>query len=170
MELKQYVEMELNNLKRLTDRVLNGLTQAEIAWRPASGCNSIGLILYHCARSEDSFVQGRLAGEKEIWEKEGWYKKLNKPLEDGGAHYTVEQVNSFQVPDLKDILAYYDVVRAKTLQYVQGMTADKFDQKITMPHFGEISVAGVFALIVGHTSGHIGEISYLRGMQRGMDK
>jgi hypothetical protein len=31
-------------------------------------------------------------------------------------------------------------------------------------------VAGVLALVISHTSQHLGEISYLRGMLRGMDK
>jgi hypothetical protein len=169
MDLKSYIRMELDNLKRGVDRTLNTLTQQEISWRPACGCNSIGLILYHCARSEDSFVQGTLAGQKQIWEAGKWYQKLNLPLEDGGAHYTVEQVNTFKVPEIKDILAYWDAVRAGTLAYLDSMTPDQFDKRIKLP-WGEFPAAGIFSLVVGHTSGHIGECSYLRGLQRGMDK
>ncbi len=47
MDLKEYINMELDGVKRGIGRVLNGLTQEEIAWRPACGCNSIGLILFH---------------------------------------------------------------------------------------------------------------------------
>lgn len=169
MELKDYIRMELDGLKRGLDRVLNGLTQSELSWRPASGCNSIGLILYHCARSEDSFVQGTLAGSRQIWEVDKWYEKMNKPVEDGGAHYTIDQVNAFQVPDMKDILEYYDAVRAATLKYLANLDPSEFEKKIKLP-FGEFTVAGILALISGHTSQHIGEISYLRGLQRGMDK
>lgn len=169
MELKDYIRMELDGLKRGLDRVINGLTQSELSWRPACGCNSIGLILYHCARSEDSFIQGTLAGQKQIWETGNWYQKMNKPLEDGGAHYTIEQVNSFQVPDLKDILEYYDAVRAATLKYLDSLNPADFEKKVQLP-FGEFNVAGIFSLTASHTSQHIGEMSYLRGLQRGMDK
>jgi hypothetical protein len=169
MELKAYIRMELDNLKRGVDRTLKDLTQPEICWRPACGCNPIGLILYHCARSEDSFVQGTLAGQKQIWETGKWYPKLGFTLEDGGAHYTVDQVNAFKVPDLKDILAYWDEVRAGTLKYLDTMTPEQFDKKIKMP-WAEFPAAGVFSIIVSHTSSHVGEIGYLRGLQRGMDK
>jgi uncharacterized damage-inducible protein DinB len=169
MELKAYIKMELDGLKHGLDRVLKDLPQAELSWRPACGCNSIGLILFHCARAEDSFIHGMLQNTKQIWETGGWCKKMNKPVEDGGAHYTVDQVNAFEVPQLKDILAYWDVVRADTLKYLDSLTMEQMDRKIKLP-WAEMTVAGIFSLIVGHTSQHIGEMSYLRGLLRGMDK
>ena len=170
MELKEYICMELEGLERGVTRVINGLTQQELMWRPACGCNSIGLILFHMARSEDSFVQARIQSKPEVWETEKWYKKLNLAENEAGAHYTVEQVNAFPVPELKDVLAYYDTVHARTMDYLKGMTPSTFDKKITLPRFGDLTVAAIFSITIGHTSQHIGEISYLRGLQRGMDK
>jgi len=170
MELKEYIRMELDGLERSIKRVLDGLTQDEVKWRPACGCNSIGLILFHTARSEDSFVQGRLKKKPEVWKTGKWYKKLKLAENEAGAHYTVEQVNAFPVPKLADLLDYYAAVRAQTLDYLKTMTAASFNKKIKMPYFGEISMAGIFSLVVNHSAQHIGEISYLRGLQRGMDK
>lgn len=170
MELKEYIRVELDGLERGFTRVTNGLTKQELAWRPASGCNSIGLILLHMVKFEDSFVQDRLQGKPEIWKADKWYQKLNLAEDEVGAHYTVEQVNAFPALEGKDLLDYYNAVRAKTRDYLSSITPDTFDKKITLPHFGELTVAAVFTIIVGHFSQHIGEISYLRGLQRGMDK
>ncbi len=170
MEVKEYVGLELENLKRGINRVLKDLNQQELIWRPACGCNSIGLILFHLARMEDIFVQGRMQEKSEVWKMGNWYQKLNMAENDVGAHYTVEQVNAFTLPKLEDVLAYYDAVRAATKDYLQTMTSATFEKKITAPRFGEVTIAFLFALIIGHTSQHIGEISYLRGLQRGMDK
>jgi len=170
MELQRHIGRELSGLKMALDRTLNTLTQQEVMWRPASGCNSIGLLLFHIARSEDSIVQGILRGKPEIWKADKWYEKLGLPSEEAGGHYTVEQVNAFQVPELKDLLAYYDAVRASTKGYLRGMQLEEFEKKVTFPNFGELPASSVFSLIVTHTSEHIGEMSYLRGMQRGMDK
>ena len=169
MELKDYIRIELDGLERGFKRVLNGLNQDEVMWRPVCGCNSIGLILFHTARWEDSFVQAHLQGKTEVWENEKWYQKLNLAENEVGAHYTAEQVNAFPVPKLADMLSYYNAVRAQTLDYLKKMTAGSFDKKITMPHFGELALAAIFSIIVGHSSQHIGEISYLRGLQRGMN-
>jgi hypothetical protein len=167
MELKVYIKMQLDGFKRNLDRVLKDLTPFDLAWRPASGCNSIGLILFHTARSEDSFVQTRLAQKPQIFEK--WYKKMNKAVDDSGAHYTLDQVNAFIVPDLKDIMDYWAEVRAATLSYLDSLNEADLDSKVKL-QMGEFSKAGVFSLTVNHAAGHIGEMSYLRGILKGMDK
>ena len=170
MEIQRYIGRELSGLKMAMDRTLDSLIQEEISWRPSSGCNPIGLILLHMARSEDNFIQTRVKAEPQIWESEKWYEKLNLPVKEDGAHHTVEEVNAFKLPPLKDILAYYDAVRAKTKEYLKGMKPEELDKIITFQNFGDLPVASVFSLIVAHGSQHVGEISYLRGLQRGMDK
>jgi hypothetical protein len=169
MELKEYIKGELDGLKRNLTRVLDKLSQQELMWRPASGCNSMGLILFHIARSEDSFVQTRMQEKPQVWDSGKWYARLNMAENEPGSHYTCEQVNAFVVPNLKDLMEYYEAVRARTLEYLSTLPAEAFDRKVKLP-FGEFTVAGIFSLIVGHTSEHVGEISYLRGMLRGMDK
>jgi hypothetical protein len=169
MELKDYIRIEFEGLERGLKRVLNGLSQKEVTWQPAFGCNSIGLILFHMTRSEDSFIQARLQDKPQVWETGKWFKKLNLAENEVGGHFTPQQVNAFPVPGLEDILSYHAAVRAQTLAYLDTMTAAAFDKKITMPHFGERSTGDVFSIVIGHSSQHIGEISYLRGLQRGME-
>ena len=168
MEAKDYILMELAGLERNVSRVTNGLTDAELAWRPASGCNSIGLILFHVARSEDMFVQKMLKGTTEVWEAGKWWEKLKMPKDEAGAHYTPQQVNAFPVPRLAALLRYYKAVAAQTTRYIKSIKKAALDDKIVMGGpFGEVPRAAVISLIVSHNGGHIGEMSYLRGLQRG---
>ena len=169
MELKEHIKSDLDGLKRGTTRVLNTLTQQELMWRPACGCNSMGLILFHVAKHEDWFMQANLHRKPQVWESGKWYNKLNMVLSETGSHYTIDQVNAFPVPDMNNLLAYYEDVRTKTLDYLNGLTPDSFDKKVKLP-FGEFTLAGVFSDLVSHTAQHTGEMSYLRGMLRGMDK
>jgi hypothetical protein len=170
MDLKGYIKIELDGLKRVSTRVTNTLTQQELMWRPACGCNSMGLILFHVARSEDSFIQSDLQHKPQVWESGKWYQKMNLAESVIGAHFTtVDQINNFPVPEMKDIMGYYEAVRAKTLSYLSSMDPAEFDKPIKLP-FGEFTAAGIFSLIVAHTAEHIGEISYLRGLLRGLDK
>lgn len=170
MELKEYIVIELMRVEGNILRILESLTQEEIAWRPSCGCNSIGLILFHIAKVDDSFILPILTGNKEIWEIEKWFEKLGLPITESGGQYTVEQVNAFKPPLLKDITAYSQAVRSKILSYVQEMKPNQFDRKTTVPYFGEMTIAEVLALMISHSSQHIGEMSYLRGLQRGLDK
>ncbi len=169
MEIKDYIRIELDSLDRGLKRVTDTLTQDEIMWRPACGCNSIGLILFHLARSEDHFIAGALQNKPQVWETGKWYNKLNVAENEAGGHYTIEQVNAFPVPKMEDMLAYLAAVREKTLEYLDALPLDDFERKVQL-RFGEFNVAGIFSIIVGHAAQHTGEMSYLRGLQRGMDK
>lgn len=170
MELKEYIHIELAGIERAVKRVTDSLTQQELMWRPSSGCNSIGLILFHVARLEDSFITTMIQSKPTIWKTEKWYEKLNLAENEEGAHYTVEQVNAFPVPKKEGLLAFYSAVQAQTKECLNNLTADALDRKVTMPRGGDVAIASLFSFIISHASGHIGEMSYLRGLQRGMDK
>lgn len=170
MDLQRHIGRELSGLKSALERPLDGLTREEISWRPSCGCNSIGLILFHIARTEDSIIQSSVKGEPLIWESAKWYEKLNLPVEEEGAHYTIEQVNAFKVPPFNDLMAYYDAVRRKTKECLRGMQPEELDRNISFGNYGELPLATIFSFIVTHASQHVGEISYLRGLQRGLDK
>jgi uncharacterized damage-inducible protein DinB len=185
MEMKDLVQNGFDNAKRTLDRTLDGLTAEELKWQPKPDANSIGLILFHMIRIEDSMVH-RIQGKPQIWETEKWYQKFNKTIEDGGAHYTAEQVAAFVVPDVKDLLAYSEMVRKNTLEYLKGLKPKDFDKKVNLPPpptpvvvpAGRPIPTRPFNPIVGsmlvhevtELAGHAGEISYIRGLQRGMDK
>ena len=71
MEVKDIIKTGLDITKGLTDRTLNGLTAEELKWQPRSDANSIGLILFHMIRAEDSMLH-RIQGKPQIWETEKW--------------------------------------------------------------------------------------------------
>jgi len=92
------------------------------------------------------------------------------PASESGSGYTAEQAATFRVPELKDLLAYADAARAKTLEYLKTAPSNEFDRVINMPRFGDVTVGALFTLVIVHQAQHAGEIAYLRGMQRGMNK
>jgi uncharacterized damage-inducible protein DinB len=175
MEAKELITAGLENVQRTVDRTLEGLTRDELSWHPRPDANSIGLILFHMVRSEDSFVNRTIQGKPQLWETGKWHDKLKKGLEDGGAHYTAEQVAGFVVPEMKALLEYAGAVRKQTLDYLAKLTPEALDREVIMPQMGPVkrppsNVGKVLMMNVTHLSGHAGEISYLRGLKRGMDK
>jgi hypothetical protein len=186
MELKDLIQNGLENIKRGLDRTLDGLTSEELKWQPRPDANSIGLILFHTIRTEDSFIH-RLQGKAQLWESEKWYQKFNKAIDDGGAHYTAEQVAAFVVPNMKELIAYTEAVRKNTLAYLKGLKPEDYDKEIKLPPppAGATLPAGrpapprpsfkptigtMLLMTMTHLAEHAGEISYIRGLKRGMDK
>ena len=183
MDAKQVLKAGFGSVQRGTDRVLDGLTDIELHWQPRPDANSIALILFHMAHSEDSFVHHWMQQKPKIWESEKWFEKLGKERTDTGGHYTAEQVGHFRISDIKDVKAYGAAVRQKSLAFLEEMTAEKLDLKVVPPIPAgtpgaarpnpfpfEPTIGSLLILTVTHLSQHVGEISYLRGLQRGMDK
>lgn len=171
MDILDFIIAGLQRCHQATVRAVDGLTAEEMAWRPGPEANPIGLILFHQARSEDIFVQ-RVRGGPSVWESGIWYEKLGVPEDEAGGGFSAEQVASFHSPELKDLLAYGEAVHLGSLEYLKGLTPDKLDQKIQI-HLGrtvEFTIGALFALIIAHASQHAGEMAYVRGLQRGMNK
>lgn len=169
MQLQRYIGIELSSSKKALIRALDGLTQAEVAWRPASGCNSIGLILFHMIRTEDSLIQGLLQKKDLIWISEKWYEQLGLSRDEEGSHYSADQVNAFKVPQLSLLISFYDAVRVQTKAKLRNMAIEAFDEMVTFANFGDMPVGALFSFMIAHANEHIGEMAYLRGMQRGID-
>ena len=169
MEIKEYIRFELAGTERSIKRVTDTITQQELSWRPASGSNSMGLILFHVAKFEDMMVHSRILGQPAIWKGDQWFSKIKMQESEDGAHYTVEQVNAFPVPEKDGLLAYFFAVRAQTSDCLDKLPLAEFERTVAMRQ-GEMKIGNIFSFVVTHAAGHIGEMSYLRGLQRGMDK
>jgi len=148
---------------------VDGLTPQELAWRPGPECNSIGFILWHLIRVEDFWFQRFIQRRSELYESEGWQQRLGTPPRDTGYQYTAEQVANFQVPPLETLLDYGRSVRRHTLDFLRQLPLEKLDEK-PRPDRSEMSIGDIFQRVIIELTLHIGQIAYLRGMQRGLDK
>lgn len=107
---------------------------------------------------------------KMLWEKGKWYTKLGVDAKIETAHFkSPDDVNAFKVPKLEKILAYGAAVRKQTLAALAKAKPADFDKMIKMP-WGEMPGVVMYSIVVNHATQHLGEMSYIRGIQRGMDK
>ncbi len=70
MDLRDFIQAGLDRVKQATMKAVAGLSHHELMWRPGPEANSIGIILFHQARAEDTFVQTRIQGKPQVWESE----------------------------------------------------------------------------------------------------
>ncbi len=172
METKAFILDTLDIMQSELNQATDGLTQDEIKWQPNPEANPIGFILWHQLRGEDAFIQEVFQQKPHLWTSDKWYEKLNMsedPLAVGGYDATAEQIAAFSVPELKNLLDYGEAVRSLTIEYLQSMDNDEFDEKRPAP-FGNPSIGHLLAMLLCEISQHIGHIAYLRGLQRGLNK
>jgi uncharacterized damage-inducible protein DinB len=172
MNLNDFILDNLDRIQEALTEAVDSLTYEELTWQPGAEANSIGFILWHQVRCEDTYIQTFVRRQPQVWVSEKWYQKLNLPDDawDNGNDYTVEQVAGFPVPEFKDLLGYAEAVRAQTVACLKGITPDKLDEEIQPPEFWGNNLGKLFSYMLCELTQHIGQIAYLRGLQRGLNK
>jgi uncharacterized damage-inducible protein DinB len=172
MNLSDFILDNLDRIQRVLAEAVDSLTYEELTWRPGAEANPIGFILWHQARCEDTYIQSLIRGQPQVWVSEKWYQKLNLPDDpwDNGNDYTAAQVAGFPVPALKDLSAYAEAVRARTVACLEGMTPEDLSREISPPEFWGDNLAKLLSYMLCELTQHTGQIAYLRGLQRGLNK
>ena len=172
MNLSDFVLDNLDRIQQVLTEAVDTMTYEELTWRPGAEANPIGFILWHQVRCEDTYIQTVIQQQSQVWVSEKWYQKLNlsDDLRDNGNDYTAEQVACFPVPELKDLLGYAEAVRARTVACLKEITPDKLDKEIQPPEFWGNNLGKLFSYMLCELTQHIGQIAYLRGLQRGLNK
>ena len=171
METSDFILDTLERVQNAVTEAVNGLSHEELTWRPTPEANSIGFLLWHQVRAEDVLTHDWIQKKPQIWVTEKWYQRLKLPenSQENGWGYTAEQVAAFPVPELKDLLGYAEATRAQTVNYLKVTTADDLEQAIKTP-LGELTIGQTLAMLMCEIIRHTGQIAYLRGLQRGLDK
>ena len=180
MELKDFVEQTIEEFKSRLYNTLDGLSKAELNWRPDPQSNSISFVTWHVARVEDRWTMRFGQGlSEDVWVRGGWFQSINLSENETGARYTIEQLENFPTLSIDDLRGYFDAVRKETLAYLRGLNSSDFDlipgraPFADPPHgsdFGrDFSVARMYRQLIGEENQHLGHVAYIRGLQRGLN-
>ena len=166
MMLNQFIESALELEHSLLVEAVEDLTPEELTWQPSPDANPIGWMLWHTLRVEDMWIQFFIQGNLELWERDGWNEKFGLPTRDNGFGHTPEQVASFPVLDLGDLLRYGEAVRAATLEYVRSLSSEDYEVA-PRERRPELTVGKVLRQLLAEFYQHQGQIAYLKGLKRG---
>lgn len=147
-------------------RALDGLTLEERRFQPMPESNHIDFIVWHLARVEDSIVNRRLRGSRQIWERDGWHERLGLPRQGIGEGLSAKQAAALPVFSLDELMDYYNSVRRETVLYIDSLT-DADLSGIPDPARPYWTVAAILGHLVVEEAQHVGQIAYIRGILRG---
>ena len=162
MDTIAFIRQTIEAVHGQVDDSTSGLTVEQLNSVPSGTANPISAVFVHCLNSEDFFIQTVLQGKPRLWEAQGWAEKTgvkNTPGYGGNwdefKHMTLA---------LEPILAYQQVVRAATSDYLAKLTPAELDRTVKFPG-GDRSAAAMLTLLITHTLCHAGEIAVLKGIQ-----
>jgi hypothetical protein len=176
MELKGFIVQALNALQERYDRAIEGLTAEELAWQAGPTANPIAFIFWHITRVEDRLIVHFAQGKTDVWVRDGWYERWGIPAEATGLEYPPERLASFPLPPLSEMKAYSETVRHETLTYLRNLEAADFEvrpsgtpypeSKAAVAFFQNYTVGQMFCQFIGEANQHLGQVAYIRGLQK----
>jgi hypothetical protein len=169
MEWKDLVIQNYGSAMGVLERALDGLTQEELDWQPKPDCNSIGWITWHLTRALDGLVSS-LTGEEDLWTKDGWCHKFNRPADpnDTGYGHGPEQLAAFKSPDIATLLGYHRATLERTRNYLATLNSSNLDRKID-DQWAQIfpTVGSRLVAFLDEIQQHAGQVAYIRGLLQG---
>jgi uncharacterized damage-inducible protein DinB len=141
------------------------LSADQLAFRPEPDANSIGWLVWHLTRVQDDHVAGA-AGTKQVWAEGGWPERFGLPA---GSMATGYGDSSAQVAQIRPasgevLIAYYDAVHQRTLDFVSGL-ADSDLPRIVDERWDPPVTLGVRLIsVIADALQHVGQAAYVRGI------
>ncbi len=170
MALREFIKGSFDSNWEWMERYVDGLTQAEIEYRPNDQCHSIGFILWHYGRALDMWVQSLARRGAQLYETE-WAARLGfapEPM-DVGFGYTAENLSNWRCPDKALLIEYANAARANLLGFLEEHDDASLTTTTMTNRRGEtMAVSDMFRLLIWEVNQHGGQAGYLRGMQRGL--
>ncbi|MHB1289732.1 mycothiol transferase [Georgenia sp.] len=160
-------ELLIEAYSRIPDgvaRVLDGLDDAALAARPDAEANSIGWLLWHIARSQDSQVSA-VADREELWLADGWAERFSLPFDDAATGYgqTSAEVGAFRA-DATDLRGYLGAVHRATTEFLATLAEEDLDRIVDESWNPAVTLGVRLVSIAADGLQHIGQAAYVRGM------
>tara|TARA_B000000437_G_scaffold211836_1_gene183033 strand:+ start:235 stop:747 length:513 start_codon:yes stop_codon:yes gene_type:complete len=163
------IKSGLDEYYEILNKSLDTLTQEELIFRPEIHSNSIVFLVWHMAIVEDWLTNEILLNNEKIWIIDKYYEKFPDLKEKRGYGFSQEELDKFPNMDIEWLINYYDVVRNNTNKLLENITEKDLYLKY---EFKSEEVTGYFILgrLITELSQHLGQVSYIRGMLRGLNQ
>ena len=163
------IKSGLDEYYEILNKSLDTLTQEELIFRPEAHSNSIVILVWHMAMVEDWLTNEILLNNGKIWIIDKYYEKFPDLKEKRGYGFSQEELDKFPNMDIEWLINYYDVVRNNTNKLLENITEKDLYLKY---EFKSEEVTGYFILgrLITELSQHLGQVSYIRGMLRGLNQ
>lgn len=165
MKTRDVLTDAFGRVKEEVHGAVEGLAAAGLNYRPDADANSIGWLVWHLTRVQDDHV-AHLAGRDQSYVTGGWADRLGLPadIRDIGYGHTSEQVAAvtFDAPD--NLLAYYDAVHERSLEYVATIDAAELDRIVDTSWDPPVTAGVRIVSVIDDCTQHTGQANYVRGM------
>jgi uncharacterized damage-inducible protein DinB len=154
---------------RVEDEVrgaVQGLSAEQLATPPEPGANTVGWLVWHLIRVEDSHIAELIDGAEQLWASGPWAASFGLEPDPGNSGYghTPDDVLAVRPEGADALLAYFRAVRERTAAYLAGVTAADLDEVVDRRWDPPVTLGVRLVSIVDDEVQHAGQAAYVRGL------
>ncbi len=162
-------ELLMDAFGRLPDLVrsaVEGLTPEQLHWTPAPGANSIGWLVWHLTRVQDSHV-AELVDAKQVWTSGEWAGRFGLDAadpDDTGYDHVPDQVDAVRPESPQALIGYHDAVAERTRALLAGLRDADLDRVVDERWDPPVTLGVRLVSVLDDDVQHAGQAGYVRGL------
>lgn len=154
---------------RIPQRVaeaVEGLSPQELTVQPEPGSNTIGWLVWHLTRVQDSHL-AEVMGTDQIWVGGEWHQRFGlteaDPSNTGYGH-TAAEMAEIRPESAEALLEYHRVVADRTREYLRTLTEEDLDRIVDRRWDPPVTLGVRLVSVADDDIAHAGQAAYLRGL------
>jgi uncharacterized damage-inducible protein DinB len=165
MDAKDILTEGFGRVPDLVHTAVHGLTAEQLRWAPADGANSIGWLVWHLTRVQDSHL-AELLGVEQVYLEGDWAAKFGRKPDpsDTGYGHSATDVAAVTPSSAKVLTDYYGAVHERTLGYVRGLSDADLDRVVDEAWDPPVTLAVRLVSVIDDDAQHAGQAAYVRGL------
>jgi uncharacterized damage-inducible protein DinB len=149
----------------LVAEVADGLSAEELQWRPSSGANSIGWLLWHLIRVQDHHLTELIGGEQ-VWVTSDWASRFGlepNPNNTGYGHSPAE-VGAVRPDGPEAVTGYCEAVTARSREFLASLEPSDLDRVVDRRWDPPVTMGVRLVSVADDDLQHAGQAAYARGL------
>jgi len=152
-------------LPGLVRAAVRGLTPLQLRQAPVPGANTVGWLVWHLTRVQDSHLAELLDAEQ-VYLTGDWAARFGRKADpsDTGYGHSAANVRAVRPESARALIDYYTAVHERTAAYVAGLTAADFDRVVDEAWDPPVTLGVRLVSVINDDDQHVGQAAYVRGL------
>ncbi|WP_238012473.1 DUF664 domain-containing protein [Dactylosporangium sp. AC04546] len=166
MQVNELLMEGFGRLPELVHGAVDGLTAEQLRWAPAPGANTIGWLVWHLTRVQDSHLTELIDGAEELWVTGDFAGRFGLDPDPGNTGYghTAAEVATVRAESPDALIAYFEAVHERTITFLEKLSAEDLDRIVDERWDPPVSLGVRLVSVWDDDTQHVGQAAYVRGL------
>lgn len=144
---------------------VDGLSDDQLSTRITPDANSIGWLIWHLTRVQDSHIAD-VAETEELWTSGGWHERFGLPFpaQATGYGHGSDDVAAVRGIGEEQLTGYFDAVHQQTIGFVADLERADLGRIVDRRWDPPVTLAARLVSVISDDLQHVGQAAFIRGL------